>query len=109
MKWSGAIGFFIQVQKSPGVYVPEFTERKYTGNMMSRSYRYQQTDKVNDDVSVSNVISIVSDAYIIENYGYIRYATYKGFKWNVDSIKIEQPRMILTLGGLFNENTSEIA
>lgn len=105
MKWSGMIGFMIQKETSPGIWESIFVERKYIGDLSNRSYRYQNSNEVHDDVSVSNTISIVSDSYIHDNYGYIRYVTYKGFKWKVDNIKISAPRILLTLGGMFNENT----
>lgn len=101
-KYSGLLGYVTQVEKVPGVWVPEATERKMRGDVLSMGQSYQQGEKVNDDIALNHRLSIVADPFLYENYTNIRYATYLGTKWRVASIEINRPRITLTLGGIWN-------
>lgn len=102
MKWFGTIGYAEQVETKPGVWKETITEREYFGDMTRNTRRLQTADKVNDDIDISNEISIVSDPYANENFHSMRYATYMGTKWKITSVEVQYPRLILSLGGLYN-------
>ena len=101
-KWFGEIGFAETVETSPGVYKEQFTKRKYYGDVIRNSRRLQTTDKVNDDINISNQISIVSDPYAEDHIYAMRYAEFQGAKWKVSDVEVQRPRLLLTLGGLYN-------
>lgn len=101
-KWSGKIGFYKEVETSPGVWDEAITEHKYCGDALRIIRRTKSADKVNDDIEISNEISIVADAYARENLYSIRYAEFMGALWKVESVLPEHPRLKLTLGGLYN-------
>lgn len=61
--------------------------------------------KVNDDLSVNNSISIVADAYAIENFFAMRYVQWMGILWIVSTVEVQSPRLLLTLGGVYNGPT----
>lgn len=46
----------------------------------------------------------MSNSYLIENLPYILYVTYAGNKWKVTSVDLQHPRVILEIGGVYNEN-----
>ncbi len=102
MKWFGTIGYTNQVETKPGVWTDEITEREYFGDLIRNTRRLQTTDKLNDDIEISNEISIVSDPYANENFHSMRYATYMGTKWKITSVEVQYPRLILSLGGVWN-------
>lgn len=102
MKWFGAIGYAEQVETKPGVWKEGITEREYFGDMTRSVRRLQSTDQLNDNIDISNEISIVSDPYANENFHSMRYATYMGTKWKITSVEVQYPRLILSLGGLYN-------
>ena len=102
MKWFGTIGYAETVETKPGVWKEQITERDYFGDVIRNSRRLQTGDKVNDDVNISNEISIVSDPYANENFHSMRYATFMGTKWKVSDVEVQYPRLILTLGGVYN-------
>jgi hypothetical protein len=102
MKWFGTIGYAETVETKPGVWKEQVTERDYFGDVIRNSRRLQTGDKVNDDVNISNEISIVSDPYANENFHSMRYATFMGTKWKVSDVEVQYPRLILTLGGAYN-------
>lgn len=102
MKWFGTIGYADQVETKPGVWEDEITEREYFGDLTRNTRRLQMTDKLNDDIEISNEISIVSDPYANENFHSMRYAMYMGTKWKITSVEVQYPRLILSLGGIYN-------
>ena len=101
-KFYGAIGYAKTVETMPGVWTEQITERDYYGDVIRNSRRLQSSDKVNDDISISNQISIVADPYAINNFHSMRYATYMGVKWKIKGVEYNHPRLILTLGGVYN-------
>lgn len=102
MKWFGAIGYAEQAETKPGVWKEEITEREYFGDMTRINRRLQSANQVNDNIDISNEISIVSDPYANENFHSMRYATYMGTKWKIASVEVQYPRLILSLGGVWN-------
>lgn len=101
-KYYGAIGYAEFVETSPGVQTENIVERKYYGDIVRNIRNLQTTEHLNDNVSVSNQISIVADPYAIANFHSIRYAEFMGAKWKVPSVEVQSPRLLLTLGGLYN-------
>ena len=103
-KWYGKIGYGVTEETSPGVWTEEIVERQYYGDIIRNLRRLETSDQVNDNVSVSNEISIVSDPYAFENFHSIRWVEFMGAKWKVSSIEVQYPRLVLSLGGVYNEH-----
>ena len=101
-KWYGEIGFAETVETKPGVWVEKITKRNYYGDVTRDSRRLQTADKLNDNVNISNQISIISDPYANENFHSMRYAFYMGTRWKITDIEVQYPRLNLTLGGVWN-------
>lgn len=101
-KWYGMIGFGETVETAPSVYTEKIVERPYFGDIIRNSRRLQTTDKVNDDLAISNQLSVLSDPYICKNFHSIRYATFMGTKWKVSDVEVQYPRLTLSLGSEYN-------
>lgn len=102
MKWFGKIGFSDTIEKSPGVYVPTIVEKDYYGDLIKNVKRTNDGDKVNDDISLSNQLSIISDPYIQNHFYSIKYVEMFEAKWKVSSVEVQFPRLLLSLGGMYN-------
>lgn len=102
MKWYGSIGFAELKETTPGVWTPKITERNYRGDLVRNTRRLQSTDKVNDDININNQISIVADPYANMNFHTIQYVMFMGTKWKVSDVEVQYPRLILSLGGVYN-------
>ena len=76
--------------------------REYYGDLNRNIRHVSSNDKVNEDISVNNELSIVSDPYALENFYQMRYAEFMGVKWKVSSVEVRYPRLILSLGGVYN-------
>lgn len=106
-KYHGYVGYAIDVEAYPGVWESKIIEHEYFGDVIkNRLNVQQQSTSINPTLSLSNNVSIVADAFAFENYYAIRYVTYLGKRWTVTSVEISHPRMILTLGGLYNGKES---
>ena len=103
-KWYGVIGYANTVEVEPGIWDEKVTERPYYGELIRNTRRLQTTDKVNDDLTISNQISIVSDPYAINNFHAMKYAVLWGTKWKITSVEVQYPRLVLEVGGVYNGN-----
>lgn len=101
-KFYGVIGFAETVETSPGVKKEQITERNYYGDLGRNTRRLQTTDQVNDNINIANEISIVADPYAEDNFHAMRYIEFMGAKWKITNIEVQRPRLILTVGGLYN-------
>lgn len=101
-KWFGKIGYAETVETAPGVWKEQITVRDYYGDLTRNTRRLQSADKVNDDLNITNELSIVSDPYAIKNFHSMRYAEFMGAKWKISEVEVLYPRLRLTLGGLYN-------
>lgn len=101
-KFYGSIGYAETVETSPGVWVEQITERKYYGDVNRDSRRLQSANQLNDSINVSSEISIVADPYAYNHFHSMRYVEFMGAKWKVSTVEPKPPRLILTLGGLYN-------
>lgn len=102
MKWFGTVGYANTVETKPGVWKDNIVEREYFGDMTRNTRRLQSSEQLNDNIDISNEISIVSDPYANKNFHSMRYATYMGTKWKITSVEVQYPRLILSLGGVWN-------
>lgn len=101
-RYCGKVGYANTVETSPGVWKEEITERKCYGDLIRNTRRLQSVDKVNDDININNELSIVADPYAMSNFHSIRYAEFMGTKWKVSNVEVQYPRLILILGGVYN-------
>lgn len=108
-KFYGVIGYVETKETAPGVWAEQVTERKYYGDILRNSRRYNAGESVNDNIDINNQISIVADAYAYQNFFAIRYISWMGSLWKISSVEVERPRLILTIGGVYNGNETEIA
>ena len=102
-KYYGNIGYVETVETEPGLYEEQIKELPYYGDTIRDTRMLQSSLGINDNINISTQISIVADPYAYEHIYAMRYAVYQGAKWKVTSADPSQrPRIILTLGGLYN-------
>lgn len=103
-KFYGNLGYAVMTETAPGVWSEKIDERPYYGDVIRNLRRLQGTSNLNDDVNINNEISILSDPYANQNFHAIRYAEFMGTKWKVTSVEVQYPRLILSLGGVYNDS-----
>lgn len=105
-KFYGRIGYGATVETVPGVYEDQITEHSYYGDVIRNARKSAQGEELNNDLSVQNSISIVADAYANDHFFAIRYVEWAGALWTVSRVEVQSPRLILTLGEVYNGPTA---
>lgn len=101
-RFYGKVGYGVTVETAPGVHEDVIHERDHFGDVVRNSLKFRAGESVNNDLSVSNSISIVADAYANEHFSNIRYVEWAGTLWSVSEIEVQSPRLLLRLGGVYN-------
>lgn len=101
-RFRGVIGFGETVETVPGVWDNVVVEHTFSGDVIRISRKLDNPEKVNPDISVSNSISIVANAYANENFMEILYVKWLGKYWTVSDVEVQSPRLILRVGGIYN-------
>ena len=104
-KFYGNIGFAESIEVERGIWDERITERPYRGELLKNFYNLQNSNTgLSADINVSHSISIVADQYADQNFPSMRYVIFRGTKWKITNIEVQYPRLILTIGGLYNGN-----
>lgn len=101
-KFNGKIGFSETVETIPGSFEYSTIERYYQGSLLKNYTKYNLQEQSIHNITLSNKITIVGDNYAFNHYFAIKYVIMDGAKWVVDSVELARPRLILTIGGLYN-------
>jgi hypothetical protein len=108
-KYYGKVGYANIAETGPGIWKEVITERMYYGDVLKISRRLVNSESVNDNLQVNNEISIVADPFAYENFVNIRYIKWSGVLWKVSNIVVLRPRLILSLGGVYNGESGPAA
>lgn len=104
-KWYGKIGYAESVEVKPGIWDGQIIERPYFGDIIRNTRLLQNSGGVNDNVNVANQISLIADPYANQNFHAMRYVEFMGTNWDISNVEVQYPRLILTIGGVYNGNT----
>lgn len=103
MKYYGLIGFGTTVSEADDdAYKEEIEARPYMGDVVRHTYNMQSSDKLTKDVQVNMQISILADEFAVNFMHLIRFAEWRGVKWQVTAVEPQYPRLLLSLGGVYN-------
>jgi len=101
-KFYGKIGYAETSETVPGVWTEGITERDYFGDVIKNARRWQSDEHLNDSLVVTNQISVVADPFAYNNFHNMRYIKWMGASWKITKIDIQRPRILLTIGGVYN-------
>lgn len=98
----------VEDPQHPGVFSDAMKEIPVTGLLLREGqYPNRSVEGTVTNVALQNRISIVMDSRIEKHIFNIRWVTFEGVKFAVTSIEVKRPRIVLTLGGVYNESTGE--
>jgi len=103
-RFYGRIGYgeSVETEDGSGIFVDNITERSYYGDVIRNTRNLQPGENLTPDLSVSNLISIIADAYANDHFFAIRYVEWAGVLWTVTNVEVQRPRLLLTLGEVYN-------
>ena len=106
-RFYGKVGYGVTAEtpSESGVWVADITEVYYYGDVLQNTRRLDEGVGLNDDIAVQNRISILADEYAVENFFNIKYVEWNGVLWTVDSVEVRSPRLIFSLGSVYNGPT----
>lgn len=102
-RWYGKVGYAVPEEVRPGVWKPKIVERSYYGDIIRNTSKWvTNAHSTNDNSDINTEISIVADPYAYQNFRGIKYIEFMGGLWDVKSVQPQRPRLILTIGGVYN-------
>lgn len=101
-KIHGKIGYATETETYPGVWEETIIERDYYGELVKNRANIERNNSANGNITFASNISIIADQYVTRYFHNIRYVTYLGTKWSVTSIEPDYPRMLLSIGSVYN-------
>lgn len=102
-RFYGKVGFAQEnVKIGPGVWDDVIVEYMYSGDVVRTMLRFQEGESVNNDLSVSNSISIVADEFARNHFFAIRYVEWAGALWTINNVEFKSPRLLMRLGSVYN-------
>jgi len=108
-KFFGPIGYAGETKEtSPGVWTEIITEYNYYGDVLKNISKVRSGDGLNDNIVIENQLSIVADEFAYSNFQSIRYAKWMGVLWKIASVNVQRPRLVLTIGEVYNGPTPVI-
>lgn len=110
MRFHGKVGYRDTVETKPGLFEEAIVFKEYYGDVLRNTKRDYQGSKVVSDIQVSNQISIVADPYALGHFFNLKCVDWQGTLWSVTDVDASQPpRLILSLGGKYDENMEPTA
>jgi hypothetical protein len=106
-RFHGEVGYGVSVEKpeGSGVWVDEITEFPYFGDVVRNTRKLESGESLNNDITVGNSISILCDQQAIDHFFQIKYVRWAGVLWTVTNVEVKSPRLILSLGSVYNGPT----
>jgi hypothetical protein len=106
-RFFGEVGYgdTVETPTDSGVYQNVITETSYYGDVIRNTRKLEPGENLNDNITVGNSISIVADDYAIEHFFKIKYIRWAGTLWTVSNVEVRSPRLILSLGSVYNGPT----
>ena len=104
------VGFLIPVDnQETGIATEHAVERPYYGRILEHSRRWDSSEHVNDDLTISNQIAITANDFAFQHMSSIGYVRWKRGCLKVSSLRVKGPEIVLTLGGVWNGPTAATA
>jgi hypothetical protein len=106
-RFYGVVGYAetLETPVNSGVWVDNIVENPYFGDVIRNTRKLESGDTLNEDITVGNSISIVADEYAIKHFFKIKYVQWEGALWTVTNVEVKRPRLILSLGSVYNGPT----
>ena len=106
-RFFGKIGYGDTVESpvNSGIWIDEITEYEYYGDVIKTARTLEDGSSLNDNITVQNRISVIADKQAEDHFYGIKYVEWAGARWTVTKVDVERPRLILSLGSVYNGPT----
>ena len=98
-----SVSYCMSIEIEPGVWDDHVKAVSYPADITRLNSRWSaNTDSTNDNISLNSQISFVADAFANQHFALIKHVNAYGAEWQVTNVEVQHPRIILTLGGVYN-------
>lgn len=104
-KVSCIAGYAKQEEVEPGIFEDVITERRIRGDLLGDVQRRNAAITINDEITITNRLSVIADKYINDNMNALVYVKLDGVYWKVSSIENQRPRLLIYFGGMWHGST----
>lgn len=104
-KFYGAVGFTMSVEgtgEREGIMEDKTVERKYYGDVLRNTRRWENGSDILDNLRINNQISIVADEYAYSHFFAMKYVWWMGTRWKITNVEVQRPRLLLTIGDVYH-------
>ena len=103
-KYSGMLGYVMPAKEDPpGIWKPSaVVEKRGRGDLIGQTINNEDVGGLSDGITINNQLSIIMDPFVNKNLESLKYVILYGTRWEIKSMTINRPRVILTLGGVYN-------
>lgn len=102
-RWHGIVGYATCEEVRPGIWKDKITTREYDGESIRITSKWSSSQEgTNDNLTLDQQISIVADPFAYQNFSSIKFVEFMGVMWKVTSVNPQRPRLVLTIGGVYN-------
>lgn len=103
MKYSGKVGFADTREITIDVYEEGIVEKHMIGDFLRYSSQYHFVSQSTvSDIQANHRISLIGTPYAREKFQKMVYITINGERWRISAAELATPRIIVTLGGIYN-------
>ena len=105
MRFHGYLGYegpSVEDPPDSGIYKASVVERVHTGVIVKHRRNQDNATSINGVMSVNNDISIVGDPYALEHLHNLKYIRWNNVCWTVTSVETDTPRIIVSIGEVYN-------
>lgn len=107
-RFHGEVGFGKDAEDPPGsgIWKQQVTEVTYFGEVTKNVRRAVDGETLSTNLTINHIVSVVADDSAIQQLSFIKYVRWAGAVWEVTKVESQRPRLILTLGGVYNGPTT---
>lgn len=107
-KFYDSIGFAYQEEGTgshEGVALDRTIEYRYYGDVLRNTRKWEAGSDIHDNLVINNQISIVADDFAYSHLFAMKYVRWMGNLWSITNVEPQRPRILITLGGVYNGPT----
>lgn len=107
MRYAGKLGITEKTEISPGLWEDVITERPVMGTVEQTTERLEGAGDILPRLLTNTSLSVPALGVGEVDNDVIRYAWFKGKRWQIESVVDDHPNITLYFGGLYNGPTPD--
>ena len=90
------------IEVAPGIYDSPIEELIVSGVIYNKPVNITNSTVTQGGITANHRISIVANQALVDTFHAAVYVVWRGEKWVISKVEFNRPRVIFTLGGIYN-------